>query len=69
MWFANDGRTLATVHDIEPSGHVICCWDMDAFKPLHLPVGVPAFFGSVMVTIACWRGRRRKPPVAPHASQ
>jgi WD40 repeat protein len=67
-WLSDNGRTLATIHAIEPAGHVICCWDIDAGKPLHWPIGIPAALGGVLVLFTWWRSRRVKAVALP-ASQ
>ncbi len=60
---SDDGRTLVTTHD-EDDRRYLRCWDVDAWKPLHLPIGVPAGLGAVIVLLVWWRGRRRKLPQA-----
>ncbi|MSQ93678.1 MAG: hypothetical protein EXR98_03885 [Gemmataceae bacterium] len=53
---SDDGRTLVTAH-FENDRRVLRCWDVDAWKPLHLPIGVPAGLGAVVVLLLWWRGR------------
>lgn len=60
---SDDGRILITTHD-EPDRRVLRCWDVDAWKPLHLPIGVPAGLGVLVVLLVWWRGRRRNLPQA-----
>lgn len=58
---SDDGQTLVTGHD-EPGGRrVLRCWNVNAWKPLHWPIGVPAGLASLLVLCAWWRGRRRTP--------
>jgi hypothetical protein len=68
---SEDGRTLLTIHPNFDSGdrRELRCWDVNAWKPLHWPIGIPAALAGVLVLFAWWRGRRRKPPVAPSESQ
>jgi hypothetical protein len=51
---SDDGNTLVTQHD-----GMIRCWDVNAWKPLYWPIGVPAGLAVLGVLIAWWRGRRR----------
>jgi WD40 repeat protein len=54
---SEDGRTLATVHEAPDGGRVVYCWDVDAWKPLHWAIGVPAGLALLAAHFAWW-GRR-----------
>jgi WD40 repeat protein len=52
--FSEDGQTLVTVS--QPEGHQDCtirCWDVDGWKPLLWPVGIPIGLGAC-VQVLCW---------------
>ena len=51
---SDDGNTLVTQHN----DGIIRCWDVNAWKPLHWPIGVPAGLAVLGVLFAWWRGRR-----------
>ncbi len=57
-WLSDDGRTLVTTHQDTETLRVLRAWDVDAWKPLHLPIGVPAGLGTLVTLFAWWRGRR-----------
>ncbi len=50
---SDDGNTLVTQHD-----GVIRCWDINAWKPLHWPIGVPAGLAALIVLFTVWRRRK-----------
>lgn len=56
---SENGRYLATTH-MTDDRTITCCWDVNAWKPLHWPIGVPAALGGVIVLVAWWRGRRSR---------
>lgn len=58
---SDDGGTLVSMHD----DGMLRCWDVDARKPMHLAIGVPAGLGMLIVLAAWWRRRRTAAEVAP----
>jgi WD40 repeat protein len=50
---SDDGTTLVTQHD-----EVLRCWDVNAYKPLYWPIGVPAGLAMLALAWAGWRRRR-----------
>jgi WD40 repeat protein len=53
---SDDGRTLLTVHDEGDDRRVLRCWDVEAWKPLHWAIGVPAGLGALaFVLFTLWR--------------
>ena len=60
FFLSDDGRTVATAHATSGGGRIICCWDVDARKPLHWAVGVPIALAG-LVTLVGWWFRRRAP--------
>jgi WD40 repeat protein len=56
---SSDGRTLVTSHDDGANDRVLLIWDVNARKPLHWPIGVPASLAALGVLWIWWRGWRR----------
>jgi hypothetical protein len=53
---ADDGHTLVTVHVEGDDRRLIRCWEVDAWKPLHWAIGVPAGLGALaFVLFTLWR--------------
>jgi hypothetical protein len=50
---SDDGSTVVTGHD-----GVLRCWDLNAWKPLHWPIGVPAGLAVLALLWTGWRRRR-----------
>jgi WD40 repeat protein len=57
---SDDGGTLVTGHPGDDNGVVLRCWDVDAWKPLHWAIGVPAGLALLGTLLAWWRGWRTK---------
>jgi len=57
---STDGKILATSHHVGDEHQIIRCWEIDARKPLHWAIGVPAGLAAIAVVFAWWRGRRKK---------
>lgn len=63
---SDDGATLVTTHIEEASDGerrtILRCWDVNAWKPMYWPIGVPAGLAGLGVLLVIWRGRRRSAP-------
>ncbi len=57
---SDDGNTVVTTHTEAEDRHIIRCWNVNAWKPLHWPIGVPAGLATLFVIVGCWRTRRSK---------
>jgi len=60
---SNDGNTLLTNHH-DAERQLIRSWNVNAWKPLHWAVGVPAGLAAMIVLHSVWRARRRAMPTS-----
>lgn len=58
---SNDGKTLVTQH----GDGLLRCWDVDVWKPLHWPIGVPAGIGALALAFGWWRRRAKAGAACP----
>ena len=57
---SDDGNTLVTQH----ADGLLRCWEVNAWKPLHWPIGVPAGLAAAAFVWTWWRRRAAAGPRA-----